>query len=342
MKDYNFSILLGLVAFFSCAGSDNTLVKPDVVTDKVNYDTDDPAIWFNEEAPEQSLVYGTDKENEGSVFAFDLEGKIVAQISGLNYPNNVDIAQDCYTLSGVKIDILVTVERPLNRVRIFSIPELVPIDNDGITVFEGEPEGAFRLPMGVALYQNQTDSSVYLFVSRKSGPTDGTYIWQYEINIDSNRRASLELVRKFGRFSGGDSEIEALMVDQELGYVYYSDEAYGVRKYFAQPEKGNKEIGSFGQSDFTEDREGIALWATKAGQGYVFVSNQAANTINVYNRRDNSYVGYLPLSAQETDGIEVINRSLNSTFPNGMLVIMSDDKTFQYYSLDKLEREIRR
>ncbi len=44
------------------------------------------------------------------------------------------------------------------------------------------------------------------------------------------------LVRKFGLFSG-KKEIESIAVDDALGYVYYSDEGYGVRKYYADPSK---------------------------------------------------------------------------------------------------------
>ena len=50
-----------------------------------------------------------------------------------------------------------------------------------------------------------------------------------------------KLVRKFGNYSG-KKEIESIAVDNENGYVYYSDEQFGVRKYYADPDKGNQEL----------------------------------------------------------------------------------------------------
>ena len=43
-------------------------------------------------------------------------------------------------------------------------------------------------------------------------------------------------------------------VDDALGYVYYSDEGFGVRKCSADPTKGNKELGVFGETGFTQDQ----------------------------------------------------------------------------------------
>ena len=67
-------------------------------------------------------------------------------------------------------------------------------------------------------------------------------------------------VREFGQFSG-TGEIEAVAVDDELGYVYYSDEGAGVHKYHADPDapKADEELALFATSGFTEDREGISI-----------------------------------------------------------------------------------
>jgi 3-phytase len=47
----------------------------------------------NRENPAESIVFGTDKETEGAIYAFNLEGKIIENktIRGLKRPNNVDI-----------------------------------------------------------------------------------------------------------------------------------------------------------------------------------------------------------------------------------------------------------
>jgi len=52
-------------------------VLPRVVTEKVRHDTDDPAIWVNRADPARSLVIGTDKDTDGALYAFDLQGRVV-------------------------------------------------------------------------------------------------------------------------------------------------------------------------------------------------------------------------------------------------------------------------
>src|SRR5688572_27863154 len=69
-----------------------TVIKPLYVTDSVQFDTDDPAIWINAANPAQSLVIGTDKNENGGLYVFDLKGKILQSkvVHGLKRPNNVD------------------------------------------------------------------------------------------------------------------------------------------------------------------------------------------------------------------------------------------------------------
>ncbi|MFY7786627.1 MAG: phytase, partial [Thermoflexibacteraceae bacterium] len=76
--------------------------------------------------------------------------------------------------------------------------------------------------MGISLYKNKA-GKIYAIVGRKSGPTDGSYLWQYLLEDNGAGQVKATLVRKFGVYSG-KKEIESIAVDDELGYVYYSDE----------------------------------------------------------------------------------------------------------------------
>ena len=193
-------------------------LKPTVVTETVLHDTDDPAIWIHPTNPQESLVIGTDKDTDGGLYVFNLQGKIIKKSETIKRPNNVDIAYGLQ-IDGVLTDIAVTTERETNKIRIFSLPDLKPLDNGGIPVFEGELE---RDPMGIAIYTRPSDKAVFAIVGRKSGPS-GSYLWQYELKGTSNAKVEATLVRKFGAYSG-KKEIEAIAVDNELGAVYYCDE----------------------------------------------------------------------------------------------------------------------
>lgn len=344
--------IIGLMAMFAFGCNfkasepslERDILKPILKTDTVPHDTDDPAIWINVENPEESLILGTDKEVNGGLFVFDVSGKMIDSLSvqGLQYPNNVDVEYGFEILEDSLVDLAVTVERQIGKVRIFSLPEMRPLDGGGIDVFLDESSDTLRRPMGVALFKDK-HGDISVILSRKRGPTNGEYLWQYTIIPDDNGNVDLKLVRKFGKFSGGESEIEAVMVDDELGFVYYSDEAKGIRKYYADPANGSEELALFGTLDFKEDREGIALWKIKgSAAGYIVVSNQQENTFNIYNRdggasHEHKIIGKWYLSTVESDGCDLTTVGVSDRFPQGFFIAMSEDKTFHLYDIQDLE-----
>lgn len=311
-------------------------LKPSVVTDTTRHDTDDPAIWVNPDDPAKSLVIGTDKDADGALYVFDLEGNIVQIVDNLQRPNNVDVEYG-FSLGGKSVDIAVAAERLTHKLRIFRLPDMQPIDGGGIEIFKGETGTEFRDLMGIALYKRPSDGQVFAVAGRKNGPTDGTYLWQYALKDDGNGQVTAELVRKFGQFSG-NGEIEAIAVDDALGYVYFSDEAFGIRKYHADPEKGNEELAAFGKEGFTEDREGISLYTFDDGTGYILVSDQQADKFHIFpregtegNPHEHPLLKTVKVSTTESDGSETVAVPLGSQFPHGLFVAMSDNKTFQFY-----------
>ncbi len=351
MKKYLYPILYTLLSaglLVSCksgklAAVRADAIKPVVITQPTPHDTDDPAIWIDPTDPTKSLVIGTDKDSDGALFLYDLDGKIIKKSIPLQRPNNVDIAYGL-TLGGKKVDIAVTTERETNKIRIFSLPDLEPIDNGGISVFDGESE---RGPMGLSLYTRPSDQAIFAVVGRKSGPS-GTYLWQYLLS-DKNGAVNGQVVRKFGSFSG-KKEIEAIAVDNELGYIYYSDEQAGIKKYLADPAaNNNSELAFFGKMDFESDHEGIAIYKKTPTTGYILVSNQQANTFMVYpregaNGNPNNYplLAEIPISTIECDGADVTQVNLGPKFPNGMFVAMSNGMTFHFYDWNNFEELIKK
>ncbi len=312
------------------------VIKPSYVTEEVNFDSDDPAIWVNPSDPSKSLILGTDKmENEqGAIFVFDLAGKIDTVINGIDRPNNIDLAYQ-FPLNGDTIDIAIFTERMKNRIRVISIPTMEFIDGGGIKVFEDDE---FNAVMGVAIYKNPVTSKFYAIVSRKENPDQNDdYLYQYLL-VEEGGVITGKLVRKFGAFEGS-TEIEAIAVDNELGYIYYSDEGFGIRKYYADPAMGNDELAIFGLEGFTSDREGISIFKSTDSTGFILISDQQANAFQIFpregekgNEHRHPLIKSIKVQANESDGSEVTNKALNSDFPNGLFVAMSDNKTFELYS----------
>lgn len=307
------------------------------MTEKVGFDSDDPAIWVNHVDPSKSLVLGTDKSATGALYVFDLQGKILENlvVKGLKRPNNVDIAYGLQ-LNGKATDIAVITERFTHKLRIYSLPDMKAVDGGGIPVFEGETGNEYRDLMGVSIYTAKS-GKMYVIAGRKTGPTDGSYLWQYELSDNGSGQVKATLVRKFGMYSG-KKEIESIAVDNELGYIYYSDEQYGLRQYYADPEKGNQQLAEFGRTGFAEDHEGISIYKTSSRKGYILVSDQGANRFRIFSREgspknpfDHQLLKIVKVSAGHSDGSDVVNVPLNDTFRHGLFVVMSDDRTFHYY-----------
>lgn len=338
---------LGLICFLSyfiigCNQVNDAALLPLVVTDSVFGDSDDPAIWINEQNIDSSIVLGTDKDKiNGGVYIFNLNGKIDSARSKFNLKrvNNIDIANH-FNFLNKDIAIAVATERDNQAIRIFSIPAMTSIDGGGIKVFTDDTA---NLPMGIALYTNPTNKQVYAIVGRKQGPKNG-YLYQYLL-YDSSGIVTAKMVRKFGQYSG-KKEIESIAVDNELGYVYYSDEQFGIRKYYAHPDSAGIELAVFGQNQFKDDNEGISIYKEANGKGYILVSNQAAHSFNIYPREGSKQnphhhplIKSIVVSAKNSDGSDITSVSLPG-FNKGLFVVMSDNKTYHYYSWEQIQQKL--
>ena len=342
--------LAGAAACAACAtdrpDSGGAPVRPTVVTEPVHADADDPALWIDPADPSRSLVIATDKgDADGGVYAFDLDGRIDSAKTRrpLRRPNNVDVLQGV-TLGGERLDLAVATERGAQAIRVFRLPDMTPIDGGGIPVFDGDGS---RAPMGVALYRRARDGAVYAIVGGKSGPTEG-YLVQLRLDRGADGVVTGTPVRSFGRYSGR-KEIEAIAVDQMLGYVYYSDETVGIRKYHADPDhpEAGRELALFGTTGFVEDHEGIAIYPRSDSTGYLVVSDQQGGRIQLFPREgqpgaphEHPVLAVVPVAARETDGLEVTATPLPPRFPAGVLVMMSTDRTFHLYDWRLIQARI--
>jgi 3-phytase len=312
-------------------------LRPVVVTDPVLEDADDPAIWLHPTTPTQSWFLGTDKgDSLGGLHAFGFDGRrdTARTRFPLRRPNNVDIVQRV-VFGADTMDLAVATERGAMRLRVFRLPEMSAVDDGGIPVFDGD---AARGPMGVALWRRPADGAAFAIVGGKSGPTEG-YLWQFRLVRDSAGVIRGERVRVFGTYSG-KKEIEAIAVDQSLGFVYYSDETVGIRQYHVDPAHPDaaQELALFGTTGFVQDHEGIAIYPMSDSTGWIVVSDQQGRRLQVFRREGargapfrHDLVATIPVSALETDGLEVTAAPVGERFPQGALIMMSTNRTFHVY-----------
>jgi 3-phytase len=299
-------------------------LRPQLATSPAGEDADDPAVWMNPRDPSKSLILATNKAAapSGALVVFGMDGKERQRVVGIDRPNNVDV-QD---------DLAIVTERYKSRLRLFRVAESGVTEIASVPVFEGQA-GQAAAPMGIAIYKRPRDGAVFAIVGRKTGPATG-YLWQYRI-----RGTKAEKVREFGAFSG-TGEIEAIAVDDELGFVYYADEDCCIRKYHADPDHAEaaREVAVFGKEGFRGNREGIALH-----RDYVVCTDQipGGSEYRLFRRKgdQSAPVAVLRGPADSTDGIEVVSQPVGAAFPRGFLIAMnSSGKNFLLFSWPELAR----
>jgi 3-phytase len=309
------------------------LVTPALFTETVGTDADDPAIYVNVKNPEKSLIIGTDKTSapEGSLYAFNLEGKTVGKTTGIDRPNNVEIIQN---FPETKATLVVTTERLQNRIRIYKLsfePGKTFTDVTGTTaVFQGEM-GEDRAPMGIAAYEFK--GKTFIFVTPKAG-SKTKHLEQHEVVFNPKTgKYNLVFVRRFGNYSGV-KETESITVDQANNRVFYSDETQGIWVYDARPDSEDKQIAFIQNKDHSGDHEGLAL--TKK---YLVSTDQRKDeTVYwLYNRNTFAPTGGFRAAVDSTDGIEIYTGNLGKRFPKGIMVAMnSSGKNFAIFDLRQI------
>jgi 3-phytase len=315
-------------------------IESEYGTAQLSNDPDDPAIWVHPKDASRSLILGTMKvaSPAGAIVAFGMDGQIRQVISGIDRPNNIDVEYGM-PLGGRAADIAVATERLSRQLRVFRIDpaEGRLVDLGGIPILEGQA-GEAGAPMGIGLYRRGRDGAIFAIVAPKEGPREG-YLWQYRLFDAGGGRVGAKFVRRFGTFSATtvreENEIEAVAVDDALGYVYYADEADGIHKWHADPDHADagRELAHFARTGYRGDREGIAIYAFPDGTGYIVGTDQLDedSEYHVYPREgapgkphDHSReIAVLRGGADATDGIEISSSPLGPGLPNGVLIAMN-------------------
>jgi 3-phytase len=277
-----------------------------------------------------------------------LDGSVVQVIGGLNRPNNVDVEYRV-VLGGRTMDLVVATERLARQLRVYRVAERGDrlVDVAALPVLEGA-RGDRGAPMGIGLYRRPKDGRLFAIVAPKDGPTTD-YLWQYAID-DAGGRLVARLVRRFGAYSG-KGEIEAVAVDDALGYVYFADEGGGIHKWHADPDApgAGTELAYFGRDGFTGDREGIAIYGNADGTGYIVCTDQrpGGSQYRLYRREGlpgrphdhQETVKVVSGPADSTDGIDVTSVPLGPRFPRGLLVAMnSKGRNFLLFPWEAIDR----
>jgi 3-phytase len=339
--------------------SPSVQVYPKAATDSVRFDADDPAIWIHPTDSTKGVIIGTDKDKvHGGLYVWDLHGNEIQYIK-LPRPNNVDVRYH-FNLGPRTVDIAVVNLRFVKEMKVFEINHQNGTLTD-ITADEGIKTPELDKPYGLCLYHRPADGAMFVIQSSGDGES-ANRLHQYRLLPDGTGKVKAVYVRGFGAGSIVD-KVEGLVVDDALGYVYASDEEVAIRKYYADPDKGdNDQIVAFGINDgVRSDREGLAIYQCDEKTGYLLISSQKGervfshqdrmsvkvSSIKIYRREgdgsDPHKHGLLAtidtVGSVKTDGLEVTHRPALPKFPHGFVVKHdSPGRHFKIYAWEDIAK----
>jgi len=303
---------------------------------------DDPAIWIHPRDPALSLVLGTDKR--GGLHAYNMDGSEQQLIAEDARPNNVDVLYDV-PLAGHPRDLAVaSVQAPADGrgVKVWVIDavtrRLQDVTSGGaIAVFGGE------VPYGLCTYHSGRTGRVYVFVTGRNGRVE-------QIELRAGGGVSGSIVGTSVRTFAVASTAEGCVADDAGGVLYLAEEAVGIWKLSAEPGStpDGRLVARVGEHGLVEDVEGLTLYETGSGSGYLIASSQGNDSYKVYERGgDNRYVLTIdPVAGrlddvEHTDGIAVTNCTTSRQLPQGAFIVQdghnaSGNQNFKLYGWEDI------
>jgi myo-inositol-hexaphosphate 3-phosphohydrolase len=317
------ALVLPLLAAAPAARAQTFTVSPVVETGPVPTGgdaADDMAIWVHPLFPALSLVIGTDKDS--GLLTYDLSGNQIQYLPDGSL-NNVDIRYG-FPLGLLKVALVTSGERDFDRLAIYAVE---PTTRTLLNVAAGPIPLNFSV-YGCCMYKSPVTKEFYFF-----GTSDGGTIKQFRLFEAPGGGVDAQEVRSFD--AGGT--IEGCVADDESGFLFLSEENVGIHRYGAEPGAGtaNFLVDTTGAGgNLTADVEGLTIYYTAGGGGYLIASSQGSNTYVVYQRAaPHAYLTTFQIGANaalgidgttETDGIDVTNLGLGSAFPDGVFIAQDD------------------
>lgn len=319
-------------------------LESDQVASEIGVDAaDDPAIWYNKENPEKSLVLGTNKH--GGIHVYNMDG-VQTQYIEICCINNIDL-RDNFKYNDQDVVIVAATNCTLNTISMFYIDKQNGVLSDSIYNIKTDIE----LVYGICMYQSNETGKYYVFVNGERGDVE-----QWEVTSEKEK-INAELVRSFKV----SSRPEGMVADDIEGVLFIGVEEEGIIKVKAEPQFDFETIWVTGSnpSDRTfisSDIEGIAIFKNN-GKTYLIASSQGNFSYPIFEiGNPDRYIASFVIKdgiidgAEETDGLEIVDKYFSDKFPNGVLIVQDgfnfkndtlQPQNFKYISLDKIFKLIK-
>ena len=275
---------------------------------------DDPAIWFNEANPTESLIFGTDKRK--GIHVYDIYGNELA-FSKQGATNNID-------LRVINEDVhLVVSNRTLSTLDYWIFPEenlfdyfktnaSNPFSEDVIHHHLKANMSVYGVCMGIV------DGKPYAALTEEEGPT--IQLWDLTSKQVIN---TLDITADETNVPQSGNEAEGCVFDDENKHLLISREgSKGYLKAFKSDSLDMISVVDSRDGNIVGDPEGVSIYKTSENEGYIILSSQGGNEFNLYDRQNLTFIDKFNINGvEDTDGLDVTNQPIEGIFPNGFLVV---------------------
>jgi 3-phytase len=277
-------------------------------------------IWLHPDNPALSTIIASDKD-KSTLFVYNLAGDALYSYPLALKPGNIDIIYN-FPLDGELIDVVGFNERATSNASFvfYKVDKLT-----GELSSLGAPlttESWSDELYGFCLYKSPNNDEYYAFGCDKS-----SMIQQYRFFDDGSGNLVMEHKRTLQ--NGSKTDTEGMVADHENGLLYAGNEAQGIYVYHADENMSTDHIRFLPVKTDTlaADVEGLTIYYAANGQGYLIASSQGQNYFSVFERNgENAFVRKFNITGVgDTDGIDVLNTSLNATFPWGIFACHNGD-----------------
>jgi 3-phytase len=307
-----------------------------------NANADDPAIWVDDEKPDQSLIIGTAKQ--GGLYAYGLNGEQVQQLPAPPAPgaahkpgrfNNVDVLQHV-EIGGGERDLAIVSDRGQDHLRIYQIDKeavrhgrpLADVTAQNVPfVFSGNQNEVDkqRTAYGLTAWYDAAHKAAYVLVSQR----ETTRIALYQLTADRDKIGytlvrTLDLPTEFTMPNGAHwqpcdkpgvgPQVEGMAVDVQRGVLYAGQEDVGIWRMSAglddKPVRVDR-VREFGVPGQFAPESQECVQGLDPGFGGTHVSADVEG-LTIYYGRNGS--GYLISSSQGDSTFAVYQRDGRNEF----------------------------
>jgi 3-phytase len=301
---------------------------------------DSCAVWVAPD-PADSLLFSTEKDGDRVTVWHATDGQAYAPrpfLGGvpdgsgpgeLNRPNGVWVIYHVPYAGGFA-DVLIVTDQMNRRVEVFRLPQL-----DLFGEFGKDQVGK---GYGIAWYQDGTDFFVYITDNIPPAAFPGK-IKKYRLRPEGNGLGA-DLIFGVGSSAGPPPllNVESIAADLFNDRLHVcGDEGGRFNRIFRLD--GTYTGVDYGDPQFEFDQEGINIYDTGNGRGYLLVSDQytdgTPNQFEVFDRVSLASLGNFlsapgPIITRNTDGDYLEQRPL-AGFPNGGFFAVNDDRNTHAY-----------